>query len=296
MRLEDWLKLSELQKISFELEQDCKFSESLKAFIQLEDLCAELATKPFMAKCLYGEARVLRALDLEMEAISKAKMALKFADDSNKKLIEPLQIFLKAKQNNYHNGTKRESSTVADNLKELYMNAVPDSKDKASNEFLRRLALNRFEMGDYHTTEELLFRLLNTGFEVISTHIHLTRLFFVTNQISKSVEHINLAWAMKAEAKPYVLTRLVWFKIALAFINHEPVNYFLGQLKTVLKNNDAIMEWKMKPVLDHIKSKITDDQHDLLSALVDAMSYVEKLNLLEKFEIWRKTEPQPITE
>ena len=54
------------------------------------------------------------------------------------------------------------------------------------------------------------------------------------------------------------------------------------------------MEWTMQPVLDHIKPKLTEQQHALLSALIDAMSDKQNLEKMNKFEAWRNAIPEEI--
>jgi hypothetical protein len=46
--------------------------------------------------------------------------------------------------------------------------------------------------------------------------------------------------------------------------------------------------------LDHIKPQITEQQHALLSALVDAMSDKGKMENLNEFEEWRDAKPEEI--
>jgi hypothetical protein len=47
----------------------------------------------------------------------------------------------------------------------------------------------------------------------------------------------------------------------------------------------------MQPVLDHIKPKLSKQQHALLSALVNAMSDKQNLEKLNDFVEWRDAKP-----
>ena len=47
----------------------------------------------------------------------------------------------------------------------------------------------------------------------------------------------------------------------------------------------------MIPVSEHIKDKFTETQHSFLSALVDALSYKEKIEELKNFPEWINVEP-----
>ncbi len=84
------------------------------------------------------------------------------------------------------------------------------------------------------------------------------------------------------------------FTSRLMTLSVNETSIILSQLKTILQKEDAFMEWKMQPVLDHIKPQITIKQHALLSALVAAMSNkinLEKLNVIEE---WRNAKPEEI--
>ena len=54
------------------------------------------------------------------------------------------------------------------------------------------------------------------------------------------------------------------------------------------------MEWTMVPVLEHIKDKPTETLHSFLSALVDVLSYKEKIEELKNFPEWINVEPDEI--
>jgi hypothetical protein len=68
----------------------------------------------------------------------------------------------------------------------------------------------------------------------------------------------------------------------------------LGQLKSILQKEDAFMLWTMQPVLNHIKPKLTERQHTLLTALVAAMSDKQNLEKLNDFKEWRDAKPEEI--
>ena len=54
------------------------------------------------------------------------------------------------------------------------------------------------------------------------------------------------------------------------------------------------MGWSMQPVLEHLKPKLQENDHALLTALVAAMSFKEKLPELDNFEMWRNAKVVPI--
>jgi hypothetical protein len=135
---------------------------------------------------------------------------------------------------------------------------------------------------------------LNEGFEPVGIHHHLARIYLITDRFTESESHVENAWNMRKDAKNYIIARLLWFKIAIAQLVKKPLENYLGQLKSVFQKEDAFMNWTMQPVLDHIKPQITEHQHALLSALVDAMSDKVNLEKLNEFEEWSDAKPEKI--
>jgi len=166
--------------------------------------------------------------------------------------------------------------------------------NREENGIKRRQALAFYKNGDYNIARQLLEELLNNNFEVLSTRMHLARLAIITDNFLEASQHTKEAWNLRKEAKNYVLGRILWFKIALAYLAKFSVEKYLGQLKTVLQNKDAFMEWAMQPVLDHIKAQITTRQYAFLSALVAAMSEQANHEKLNDFAEWRDAKPEEI--
>ena len=159
----------------------------------------------------------------------------------------------------------------------------------------RTKAAKHFIEGNYQIARQLLEELLQNNFEILSTRMHLARLALITDNYLEVVQHINEVWSIRNEAKNYVLARILWFKITLAYMNNSSIENNLGQLKTLLQKEDAFMEWTMKPVMDHLVPKITPAQHQFLIALVDALSNKQNLEKLNEFSEWRNSVPKDIS-
>jgi tetratricopeptide (TPR) repeat protein len=173
---------------------------------------------------------------------------------------------------------------------------TPENEDhqKYTPDQVRGIALELYNNGEYDKARELLKILLKDGFEVLSTRLHLARLALITDNYADARQHVTDAWACHTAAKPYVIARILWMQILIALIDNADAIHILGQLKTALLAEDVNMEWTMQPVLDHLKPRLSDNSHALLTALVAALSdraYVEKL---DAFSLWRDTAPQPL--
>ncbi len=161
----------------------------------------------------------------------------------------------------------------------------------------RQRASNLVHDGKYAEAKKGYEALLSINFEVPGTCCHLARIDLLTDHDDDLADHTKQAWVHRAEAPPYVLPRILWFKLlpTLSSKNRElHMKTLLGQLKTTLKNERAFMEWRMQPALDHIKPKFSEPDHALLTALVDAFNTPENLFALDRFAIWEKTKSQPL--
>ena len=190
-----------------------------------------------------------------------------------------------------------ESEPLFTKSLDIFKSAFGNSSDiiyeKFGKEF-RSLALKLFNDGDYSTTKKVLVFLLSTGFETLSTYVHLIRVSIILNQAVTAIEYLDLAWKSRAEASIYVNARILWLKIALSFLTKSSIDNYISQLKTVLQKEDVFMEWTMQPVLDHIKPQITERQYAFLSALVAAMSNKANMEKLNDFAEWRDAKPEEI--
>jgi tetratricopeptide (TPR) repeat protein len=163
---------------------------------------------------------------------------------------------------------------------------------------LRTLALDCYKMGDYSRAKELLNRVQEHQFELPSTHCHLARIGILSGREGEARDHAKKAWEYRSEAQPYVLPRILWLQLALAFLQNsrckssDPIpQELLGRLKAALQSPDAHVEWSMDPVLAHLKPKLPPEVHELLTALVAALSDRAKLADLDRFPAWRAAKP-----
>jgi tetratricopeptide (TPR) repeat protein len=166
---------------------------------------------------------------------------------------------------------------------------------------MRGAALELYREGHYSEAAELLQMLLDTGFEVLSTRLHLSRIALVTDDLEAARNHTTEVWARRSEAPLYVLPRVLWLQLALDLLegpedgSREPSPpLLLGRLKSALQAEDVHVEWTMDPVLQHLQSRIPDEALALLTALVAALSDRGRLPDLDRFDAWREAVPQPL--
>ncbi len=165
---------------------------------------------------------------------------------------------------------------------------------------LRSLATDCFILGEFAKAEELLNRILESGFEVPGTHHHLARICLITDRNIEAQDHIAQAWSTRAAAKSYIVARLLWLSLVTRLLCDQQSTTgdgtsktILAQLKGLLQDDAAFMEWSMELVLKHLEGKLDVDALQFLSALVAAMSDRNNLSVLDQFALWRETEAQP---
>jgi len=181
----------------------------------------------------------------------------------------------------------------ASQLREAYIDRVA-SQPNATPLELRQLAGECYQKGDYARTETLLRQVLARGFEIPGTNCHLARALILAGRDAEARESVAQAWAHRADAPPYVVPRILWFQTAFALLDGNPPGPLLARLKTALQKEGAIMEWTMDPVLAHLQPKLPAEAYALLTALVAALSYADKLPDLDEFPEWREVEPQAL--
>jgi len=190
--------------------------------------------------------------------------------------------------------------------KETLINEIISNDFKAE----RSIATALFIDGEYEKSKHILEELLRNGFEVLSTRIHLARIALITNDFEEVSRQIKKAWAQRTDAAPYLLARILWFKLLMTMIGIQSERrgiVILRRLRKLFKGKYVVMEWSMQSVLDHMKPKMKADDHALLSSLVYAMSFASlpdvlnhrgnsmvdsnRLIELENFEKWRLSNP-----
>ena len=177
-----------------------------------------------------------------------------------------------------------------------YLKAQEANKD-ASPLMLRQLAGTYYTLGEYSEAELLIRKVLQNDFELPSSHCHLARILILTGRDNEAREEVAKAWDHRAGAPAYVLPRILWLQLALFYTlrdgtdANENAQVIIERMKTSLRREGAHMEWTMEPVLAHLKSRLPDIHHALLTVLVAALGDAKNISTLDKFAAWREAKP-----
>jgi hypothetical protein len=175
---------------------------------------------------------------------------------------------------------------------------------------LKARAGEAYLASDYARAERLLRSLIASGFEVVDALCDLGRILLAQDDPRGALAETAAAWKRHAEARPYIVPRILWLQLALLYwpsfgeyegdraalkaAELDSAQVILGRLKTVLACEGAHMEWAMDPVLGHLQPKLPAEQHQLLGALVAALNDATNLPALKQFPAWRDTQPEPL--
>lgn len=191
-----------------------------------------------------------------------------------------------------------EAAGRSEEARELHLRhlqLIEDNSDASPLE-LRQAAGTCVDLGEYGRGEAFLQRVLEHGFEVPGTHCHLARVCLLTDRDDKAARHVEEAWTHRGEANnAYVVARILWLRLLLALLDdpdpgRPETAMLLSGLKAELTGNVAFMVWGMSTVLEHLKPRLGDAAHDLLSAIVEGMGSAKGLESLGENEIWSRAE------
>ena len=169
-----------------------------------------------------------------------------------------------------------------------------ENTEKMTPQQIRGVALEFYKNGEYDQARHLLEALLDEGFEVISTRLHLTRIAIITEQMTNARQHVRESWLHRAEGTAYIIPRILWFQLLFGLLDGTDPSPHLSYLKTALSADSAYMEWTMQPVLDHIKPSLSDHDYTLLAALVAALGDRANLPAMDQFSEWRDAKALPL--
>ena len=108
------------------------------------------------------------------------------------------------------------------------------------------------------------------------------------------------AWQLTSRRRDLTSTRMLFVRLAIALLEFQPVEVFVGQLKNLLALEslpDRAEAWKACDItcfVESLRPKIPPDAGNFLTALVSAMKDRTKLAEVDRFPEWRNRPPIPL--
>lgn len=106
-------------------------------------------------------------------------------------------------------------------------------------------------------------------------------------EVPAGVDFANPAWPTREEAPAYVVLRILFFQCACAFLDAADTATVVGQIKVALRAPDAHLEWTIQPMLDHLRSRLSETNYQFLKALAEALNDPKAMPRLEEYPLWR---------
>ena len=126
---------------------------------------------------------------------------------------------------------------------------------------------------------------MERGFELASTHLHLTRVLLTTGRDAEARTELELS-AKQTTAEPYLPQRIEYFRILLGELDGTPAADAISRMKEELPRPDAVMGWDLSVLLAQLKPWLTLEAYDFLQALGAAINDRNKLGDLDGFPQW----------
>lgn len=165
---------------------------------------------------------------------------------------------------------------------------LPDAGWRARRHPLarRERAYGLFVSGDYSGAEELLRECVNEGFEIASNRCHLARAMLMMDRELEAREEIALAWDAREIAHTYVTPRILFLRCLFAMLDGEDFSGSVMQIGEALTDGSATSSWTIEPVLNHLRSRLSNADFDFLMALAACLSGNRESEDLSVFPQW----------
>jgi tetratricopeptide (TPR) repeat protein len=152
---------------------------------------------------------------------------------------------------------------------------------------LRQLAFECYRDGDYVRAEQLLRRVLEAHFEVPGTYCLLARILLLMDRDKEASSEVEKALESRADWQSYTGQRVYFFHVVFALLSGNSPAEALQNLKRELERPDAMMDWDLRRLLDHLKPRLTPEADGLLEALSAAINDRAAVNHLETLPAWK---------
>jgi len=153
---------------------------------------------------------------------------------------------------------------------------------------LRGMALDAFVAGRTAEAERIYRHLIAHGFEPGGTRAHLARVLIATGREPEAAPIVREAWDYRDQEPTYISGRILFLQALLAILAGEDASTPLSRLKGIIGHPAIAMDWTMTPVLVQVAPRLSEEQRELFSALLDVLSSSHGLTQLEALPAWRR--------
>jgi tetratricopeptide (TPR) repeat protein len=122
---------------------------------------------------------------------------------------------------------------------------------------------------------------------------NLAIVWMLADQLDEA-ERVNAqAWSLKGDQHDVTSGRILFVRIALIWLQNTDATQYLGQLRTLLALpelpclGEIDPQWDAADVLSHLRTRLSTEKADFVTAIVAALNEPRRVIDLEQFEFWR---------
>jgi len=125
---------------------------------------------------------------------------------------------------------------------------------------------------------------------------NLSSILIMNTQYAEAKQNLLRAWKLKTNRHDITSIRILFIRLTISFLEDEPTELFIGQLKTLLRMNtlpdyaDVASTWSIIYCIENIRSNLPEGIADFLTVLAEVTNDNSLINKLDIYEIWNKQE------
>jgi tetratricopeptide (TPR) repeat protein len=129
---------------------------------------------------------------------------------------------------------------------------------------------------------------------------NLSMALIMQNQISEAKKRLTRAGQLKSGQHDLTSARILFVRLAVALLDLEPAESFVGQLKILLSRgltpdfSGVSQTWDVAFFTEHLRPLVSPDSADLLTAIAQALNETSDLASLNRFPIWQAQPSLPV--
>jgi len=150
---------------------------------------------------------------------------------------------------------------------DFYLNLEEKTLLKIFQAF-RNTAFHCTEHHKYEDAEKIYQLFLENHFELAGTACHLTRLYLLMGKEANARYYSEETFNHQKDAQPYVLVRILFFKILFELMDGKDTSILLQQINKLLESNDSRLLWTIQPVVDTVKNRLSSEDVKILESII----------------------------
>lgn len=151
----------------------------------------------------------------------------------------------------------------------------------------RFAALELYNKDRFEEAEALYLELVDEGFDLGSTHVHLVRLYLKSNRTAKAKEHLDRAFKNRSQSGRYVLNRILFLYVFFGLLDREDVSRIVKVIYSFSLHSWEAVDWTIGSMVERFREQLLESDYEFLMILARYVSRGGSESGLEDFEYWK---------